>query len=136
MERRTILLLVLLVIAIVAGLVWMNLNEKPAKAADVSADVQVDATLLFTAFSADEVAAGKLYNDKVVQVTGVVRSIGSEGSGPVNVTLETGDPMGGVVCEFAHDHAPAWKKDIKVTVKGFCAGFNMDVLLQRCAAVE
>ena len=111
-------------------------NEKPVQAAEKTAEVRMTAIALYTAFAADETAAGKLYNDKVVQVSGTVREISSEANGPTNVLLETGDPLGAVVCEFAAANAPAWKKGMNVTVKGFCAGFNMDVLLQRCSAVE
>ncbi|HNA32978.1 MAG TPA: hypothetical protein PL106_07625, partial [Flavobacteriales bacterium] len=84
----------------------------------------------------DEVAAGKLYNDKVVRVSGVVREVGTESTGPVNVLLETGDNLGAVVCEFERATAPALQKGQQVSLQGFCAGFNLDVLLQRCATVE
>ena len=111
-------------------------NEKPTQASEKAADVESTAATLFTAFSSDETAAGKLYNDKVVQVAGTIREISKETNGPTNILLETGDPLGAVVCEFTADQAPEWKKGMNVTVKGFCAGFNMDVLLQRCSAVE
>ncbi len=111
-------------------------NKKTPTASERAADVSVDATALFQAFSQDETAAGKLYNDKVLQVKGVVREVSNPGNGPVNVLLETGDALGAVVCEFPPDAVLAWQKGQNVTIKGFCAGFMLDVLLQRCAAVE
>ena len=35
-------------------------------------------------------AVNETYNDKVVRVSGVVREVGTESTGPVNVLLETG----------------------------------------------
>lgn len=134
--KRNILIAVLVVAVAGAFIGYRMYNEKTPTASEKAADLTVEATTLFAAFTTDEVAAGKLYNDKVLQVNGVVREVSATGNGPVNVMLETGDAMGAVVCEFAADKSPAWQKGQNVAVKGFCAGYNLDVLLQRCAAVE
>lgn len=136
MRKGTIILVLLALAAIGAAIGYLKYNEKTPTASDLKADVSVDAKTLFNAFNTDEAAAGKTYIDKVIEVTGEVREVSSASGGPVNVLLETGDALGAVVCEFAADEAPAWQKGAQVKVKGFCAGFNMDVLLQRCAAVE
>lgn len=135
MKRK--ILIALSVIAVAGGFFGYRMyNAKTPTASEKSVDVVVDAPTLFAAFSQDEMAAGNLYNDKVLQVKGVVREVGAAGNGPVNVLLETGDALGAIVCEFAPDQAPAWQKGQTATLKGFCAGYNLDVLLQRCAAVE
>jgi hypothetical protein len=135
MKRK--ILITILVIAVAGGFIGYRMyNEKTPTASEKAADEKMDATALFAAFSHDEVAAGKLYNDKVLEVKGVVREVSAAGNGPVNVILETGDAMGAVVCEFAPEQGPTWQKGQTVNVKGFCAGYNLDVLLQRCAAVE
>ncbi len=137
MNKRSLLLL-----ALVAGVAGVSIgyrmyNEKPAGAAEKIADVMLTAEDLFQAFTADEVAAGKQFNDKVVQVAGTVRDITLDQSGPTTVYLETSDMLAAVACEFAPGSVPSgWKKGDKVVIKGFCAGFNMDVLLQRCSNVE
>lgn len=136
MKRSTILIGLAILVVGGAFIAYRMYNKETPSASDRSADVTVDAVALFTAFSQDEMAAGKLYNDKVLQVTGTVREVSNDPNGPVNVLLETEDALGAVVCEFAADQAPAWKKSMTVTVKGFCAGYNLDVILQRCAAVE
>lgn len=135
MKRK--ILIAVLVIAVVGGFIGYRLyNERTPTASEKTADVSLDAVALYTAFTEDEIAAGKLYNDKVVQVKGVVQGLEAQPNGPVNVMLETEDALGTVVCEFAADNPPAWQKGQSVTLKGFCAGFNLDVLLQRCAVVE
>ncbi len=134
--KRNIFIVVLVVALAGAFIGYRMYNAKTPTASEKAADVTVDATALFAAFTTDEMAAGKLYNDKVLQVKGIVREVSAPGNGPVNVMLETGDAMGAVVCEFAADKSPSWQKGQSVSVKGFCAGYNLDVLLQRCAAVD
>lgn len=136
MKRNSLLLVVGVGAVLTATIGWYLYSQKPPTADSVRADATVEASALFNAFTADEVAAGKMYNDKVVQVSGTVREVSPEPNGPVNVTLETGDAIGGIVCEFPQDQAPVFEKDLRVTIKGFCAGYNLDVLLQRCAVVE
>jgi hypothetical protein len=137
MNKRTLLLLVVIAIAAGAFIGFRMYNAKPAGAAEKKADVAMLAEDLFQAFQANEVAAGQQYNDKVVQVSGTIREITPDANGPTTVYLETSDMLASVACEFAPGTTPAgWKKGDKVEIKGFCAGFNMDVLLQRCSIVE
>lgn len=136
MNKRLILIIGLVVVAATAYYAYREWNREPEKAAEASAEVSLTATELFQAFTTDEVAAGTRFNDKLVQVNGTVREVNGGGGAPLNVLLETGDPLGAVVCEFEAGAAPTVKEDDKVSVKGFCAGYNLDVLLQRCAIVE
>lgn len=137
MNKRTILLLAIVTVTVGAFIGYRMYNEKPAGAGEKKAEVTVTAEDLFQAFSSDEMAAGKQYNDKVVQVSGRIREITTDPSGPTTVYLETSDMLAAVACEFAPGSLPAgWKKGDAAMIKGFCAGFNMDVLLQRCSVVE
>lgn len=87
---------------------------------------------LYTAFEEDEVKAGVLYNDKLIEVKGTVREVTTAADGRMSVLLESGAVFGTVVCEFTEpEDEPA--EGTEVSIKGFCAGFNFDVLLQRCA---
>ena len=134
---RRYLLLAVVAIAAIGAFVGYRMYQRPvASAQGQNAELTVSAEELYRAFNSDEVAAGKQYNDKVVRVSGVVREVGTESTGPVNVLLETGDNLGAVVCEFERATAPALQKGQQVSLQGFCAGFNLDVLLQRCATVE
>ena len=136
MTKRVLLVLILGVAVAAVYFGIQEWNRGLAQAEDVKADVVITATELFTAYTSDETAANGRFNDKAVQVTGLVREVGGVAGGPVNLMLETGDPLGAVVCEFAPGTVLEVKKDAQATVKGFCAGYNLDVLLQRCAIVE
>ncbi len=133
------LLLIGLVIALLGGAVGYYTYQKPAeKTVSDDAELVVGAQELLAAFQEDETKAMATYaqSDQVIQVTGTVRSVDTSDPAKVNVVLETGDALAGIVCEFEPAHAPAWKAGNSVKVNGVCAGVLMDVLLTRCAAVE
>ena len=136
MKKRVLLVLI---VGVAVAAVYFGIqewNRGLAQAEDVKADVVITATELFTAYTSDETAANARFNDKAVQVSGTVREVSGDAGGPVNVMLETGDPLGAIVCEFAPGTVLELKKDAQVNLKGFCAGYNLDVLLQRCTIVE
>lgn len=136
MKKRTLLIL-LVVAAAAAGLyTWREWQRGVKGAAELDVSEKLAAASLLGAFTGDEPAANARFNEKVVQVSGTVRSIGAPENGKVSVTLETGDPLAGIVCEFAQADAPAWRAGQQVEVKGICTGLLMDVILVRCAAVE
>lgn len=136
MNKRVLLLIGGLLVLAAAFYAYREWNRDLVKADEARAEVSLTAEELFKAFTADEMGANARFNDKLVEVSGTVREVSGGGAAPVNVLLESGDPLGAVVCEFEAGSAPAVKKDEKVTIKGFCAGYNLDVLLQRCAVVE
>lgn len=136
MSKRTLLLAGLVVVLAAGFFGYREWNRGLAQAEDIKADVTITATELFTAYTTDETSANARFGDKVLAVSGAVREVGGGDGGPVNLMLETGDPLGAIVCEFPPDAVLDLKKDAQVTVKGFCTGYNLDLLLQRCAIVE
>lgn len=136
MKRKHILLLLGLVIAASAVLVYRMTQAKPAVAEGRTADLTIGAPELFTAFQADEVAAGKRFNDKLVAVKGAVREVSTIPGGMAQVLFETGDPLGAVVCVLEPGTEPVPAKGDTARIQGFCAGYNLDVLLQRCSILK
>lgn len=137
--NRKIILLSIAVLAVAVGGIGYYMYQKPAeRSVSGDPDIVVSAKDLLAAFQADEAKAMGTYakNDQVIQVTGTVRGIDRSDPAKVNVVLETGDALAGVMCEFEPAHAPDWKEGAPVKVNGVCAGILMDVLLTRCAAVE
>jgi hypothetical protein len=137
MRTRSILIpAILIAVAIGAYIGYSKFTQKTATAAEHAADLTVEAKALYEAFVQDEATANKQYNDKVVQVNGTVRDIATETDGRTTVTLDSGDPIGGVVCEFAAGEKVTLEKNAPASIKGFCAGYNLDVLLQRCSTAR
>ena len=136
MERKRIILSAALVLCGAAALVAWRMYERPTpKAAEADTDIAIEAPALLQAFQSDEVAAGRTFNDKVVEVTGRVREGSLDTNGPATMYLETGDGLAVISCECAPGMQPK-APGTEVTIKGFCAGYNMDVELKRCAIVE
>jgi hypothetical protein len=100
--------------------------------------VQVQAVQLYNRYISDEVGADSLYLDKVLQVHGVVEEVLTNEHGEKVLMLETPE-LFGVSCTMDSTQKGNLQ-DIKigeeVTVKGFCHGMLMDVVLVGCILVD
>jgi hypothetical protein len=139
--RPKIMIAVAATVAVVGGaFAWKAYDRAPSTGASMPAKETVTAPALLAAFNANEQAATEKYVgtiEQVVQVSGSIRAIEPAADGKTNVTLETGDALAGVVCEFNKGEAPStWKAGDAVAVKGICTGLLLDVILVRCAPVE
>ncbi len=129
-------------IALAGGGTYAYLEYSRGVAGVDSMSVKETATAeeLLQAFQDDEAMATAKYVGSVeqaVQVSGTIRSMEPQDGGRVNVVLETGDALSGVVCEFAEADVPiTWRSGGQASVKGICTGLLMDVVVVRCKAVE
>lgn len=130
--------LILLAFAVIGGGIgFYFFNKKVPSMAGEQSDVAVEATQLFQAFEADENAAHAQYGGKIVTVRGTVREASALEDGTPKVILETGSDFG-VSCEFDPNtkHArTTFQPGETLTIKGECAGLNLDVQLARCVVV-
>jgi hypothetical protein len=123
-------------LAILMGGAWLaqrQYEKQPEAAAGKRPSVKVEAERLLQDFMRDEATADDRYNDRVLAVEGSVREVGAPRGGKVIVLLNTGNPLAAIACEFDVKDLPRLSPGDRVTVKGYCAGHNLDVLLQRCA---
>lgn len=101
-------------------------------------EVAIGADQLLSEFSADETAANAKYLDKMIAVSGPVRSSETDEEGGVKVLLETGSDFA-VSCEldkFAKHPRTGFQPGETVTLKGLCSGYNLDVQISRCVEVK
>lgn len=131
-------LIFLLIAAVIGAAIGYSMWNKPHKnMEDAKADLAIEATALFNEFNTDEAAANAKYLDKTIAVTGTVKEA-SNADNTVKVNLETGSDFG-VLCEFdpltKHSRTD-FQPGEKVTLKGLCAGLNLDVQLSRCVEVK
>ena len=142
MSRRSVLLFSILIILAVGGVVGYKMWNKPFKDPLEGDAIKVTAVQLFNDFSTDEAAAQKKYvpeklGDKKVQVTGQISEIGKNNDGETFYTLKTSDEMFGVKCIMDKgEELPNAKTGDTITVRGFCDGYNMDVIVNRCKIVK
>jgi hypothetical protein len=92
--------------------------------------VVVDAQNLLSAYEANSTEANALYLDKALEVTGEVSELTKNQQNKPVVSLKTSNPMAGVRCTMKDDVQLTVGQ--KVTIKGRCTGYMMDVTLIDC----
>ncbi|HRI26477.1 MAG TPA: hypothetical protein PK239_01340 [Chitinophagales bacterium] len=126
------ILAAILLVAVIGAYVGYTMYNKPVAAtADKKTDLQIEAPTLFAEFEQNEEAANAKYNDKTIEVKGILKAVEQEGD-KITLQLQAGE-MGGISCEMQDKSgADALKPGDTVTVKGVCTGMLMDVVLVRC----
>jgi hypothetical protein len=142
MSGRSVLFISILIILAVAGVVGYKMWNKPFKDPLKGDAIKVTAIQLFNDFNTNEQAAQKKYvpektGDKKVEVTGQIAGVGKNDDGETFYNLKTSDEMFGVKCimDKGEEITNARPGDI-ITVRGFCDGYNMDVIVNRCKPVK
>ena len=91
---------------------------------------------LFNSFDANEAEASENYQEKIIQVSGTVFRTKSDTT-QLNIILKAENSMtGGVNCSLRDLDTQIPEKGSKITLKGQCQGFLMDVVLNNCVIVE
>lgn len=130
MKKKKLILVFFLLILIVGGITAFVLWNKPhPKVEDRKAEV-VGAQVLYHAFTTNEQQANQSYLNKVLQVSGTVSEVSKNQDGKTVAVLATDDPLGGIQCTFRD--AATIQQGQTITVKGFCNGYTMVVLLNDC----
>ena len=142
MSRRGYILVCLGIGICVAGIIGYSIWNKPFRDPLQGDAVKVTATRLFTDFSTDEQSAQKKYvpekpGDKKLEITGEIKDAGKNEGGETFYNLKTNDEMFGVKCvmEKGNEITDAIPGKV-ITVRGFCDGYNLDVIVNRCKPVQ
>jgi hypothetical protein len=119
---------------LIGGLIAYNMyNKSHVETKDATSDIVISPKELLDAYELDEAAADAKYLDKIIEVKGTVKAINQVDKGG-SLTLDTGNDMSSIICEFESVDAYAnVKAGDQVTVKGFCSGKLMDIVLVRCS---
>jgi len=99
-------------------------NETAVKTADE----------LMNDFSNDEDGANRQYNDKMVRVSGIIKSI-QQNNSIQTVFLSTSSALCSILCQFDGKHKEQLNQLrpwLPVVVKGVCAGILKHVVLEKC----
>jgi molybdopterin converting factor small subunit len=97
--------------------------------------IKTTAEQLYGAYLENELKAGKDYEGRIVEVSGVVRSIGEDILGTPYVTLKGDVYFGDVQCFLNNsvvDSAMELKEGDSVTFTGKVSGYLMNVLIRDC----
>lgn len=123
-----------ILLLILAAVGWYLYNKPHAGVANIEADVSVTAAQLYKDFQQDETLANKKYLNKVIEVSGNIADVQHINDVQI-ILLNSGETLGGVSCRLNNsDNNKNYtvKKSGKLTVKGRCSGYLMDVNLVDC----
>ena len=138
--KKVVLLVLVIVIAAVGFYAYKEYNRTNQDLKNSKADFTLEATALIAAFEKDSSSANKQYVDKLIAVTGHVKSIDAQGN-PVVIALGERGQMSSVQCSMDSTYATEYKaikEGDQLTIKGICTGgrtedlFGTDVILNRC----
>ena len=134
--KIVLFVVVLLAIAGVgAGFYLFNLKAKDL--AREKSDYVLNAADLQKSFEENESSAEEMYVNKIVEVTGEIVNISHGENGSLLVSLKTGSDLSSVICSFAESSAIGnFAAGDKITVRGECSGYLMDVLLNNCVTIK
>jgi hypothetical protein len=142
MKKRIVLFISILIVLGIGGFVAFKVWNKPFKDPLKGAAIKVTAVQLFNDFTTNETSAQKKYvtetlGDKTVEITGKINEIGKNEDGETFYTLQTSDEMFGVKCIMDKgEEIINAKIGETITLRGFCNGYNLDVIVNRCKPVN
>ncbi|HTN46244.1 MAG TPA: hypothetical protein VL098_07830 [Flavipsychrobacter sp.] len=132
MKPKSIILIVLALIAIGGVVAWAYIN-KPAEKVENAKALEIRADELTNSYAKDEAAANKMFLNQAIEVTGTIAEISKNQDGKTVVLLESEDPMSGVQCTMRDEAKLETGKQVRI--KGFCTGYTMVVLLGDCIVI-
>jgi hypothetical protein len=123
MKRR--ILLIVIAVAVVAGLAgaYFYFKQTP-DVVQAKPDASVSALELIAAFQQDSAAAKEMYLDKVIEVTGNVKSIDSTGTVVLGEAGLASDVVAGLDRRHLEDHLQLKEGSVAV-IQGVCSGFTI-----------
>lgn len=123
-----------------AGVGLYMYNKPHEKMESAKAEKSIDAKKLYTEYEKDETAADAAFLGKVLEVSGVVKEVHQGEANENYIVLETGGLMGGVKCQLDHLTEHQYLDQIEIsrniTIKGYCTGYLMDVIMDRCVILK
>lgn len=142
MKKKQTALFIVVIIIIIGGIIGYKMWNKPFKDPLKGNAVKVTAVQLFSDFAVNETSAQKKYvpenvGSKTIEVTGEIAEIGKNTDDETYYTLKTNDEIFGVKCiidkGFEIPHA---KVGDLIMIRGFCDGYNSDVIVNRCKPLK
>ena len=122
MKRKIIIgVLILIVVAAIIG--YRMYSKQTPDIVQDDADVTVTAKELIAAFEKDTAAASKIYLDKIVEVTGTVKSVDTSGG----VVIGEEGTASSVACGIDRRHKESiysLKVGVTTTIQGKCSGYE------------
>lgn len=140
MNRKKIIILIsILAVIITVSYIAISMYNKPhINVAKTAPGVSITSQDLLSDFLTDENQANAAYLDQIVQVTGNITGLDTT-DGNAIVTLSHKNSFGSILCHLPLEESEkmiSLKEGQKITVKGICTGYLMDVILVKCVLIN
>jgi hypothetical protein len=100
-------------------------------------DYIITSTDLLKEFENNESAAIIKFTGKIIEVNGIIASVTAGEANALSISLETGSGISSVLCTFPSvSDRSLFKPGKKVTVRGECSGYLMDILMNNCVVIN
>lgn len=123
--------LILFIVVVIAGCVFAYMWNKAPDTVDGKEAIAMTSINLSRVFQDNEQTGNSLYLKKVMAVTGTIAEVSKNQDGKTVLLLSGDDPLSGVQCTM-RDNKGTFETGKSVTVKGFCNGYTVVVLLSDC----
>jgi hypothetical protein len=142
--KRIFLIVIVVALGVVVFFAFREYNRTNKDLKNTSPDIITTVSGILAAFDKDSASFNKKYIDKVIAVSGVVKSIDQQ-ENPVVIAMGNAGEMSSVQCSMDSTYANEYKsvkEGSQVTIKGLCTGartaemFGTDVILNRCILSE
>src|SRR3954464_9760838 len=118
--RKKVIFSVAILMLCVAAYAYYLYSKPHTSVEAITPAVTISATDLYSAFAQNEMAANKIYVDKVVLVKGKVSEV-SHTDSTLTILLESNNIAGGVSCNvLAKNTTAAIKNGQPISIKGRC----------------
>jgi len=138
LKKRTWIILSSIAVVLLAALAfgYYEYTRGNPDLANAKPEVCIAAPALMNEFSQNEAQANTKYLNKVTCTRGVVKSVDTDHTGSVSVSLDAGDPIADISCQLDDRHLDEGQKihtGDTINVTGVCTGMLTDVVLVRCS---
>jgi hypothetical protein len=130
-SSKTIIALSLSFISLFVLLFFLSSKEHTA---NTKAEIYITANELIDAYVSDEKKANSMYTNKLLEVSGTLKSI-THLNNRNTIILDNDGDSSGIICDLSDiesNKLTNLKKNQKIKVKGLCKGFLKDVVLLNC----
>ncbi|KYG79130.1 hypothetical protein AWN68_17835 [Roseivirga echinicomitans] len=138
MKKRSLIALTIVVTLATGYFIYASMTQGPAKMKNLKAEHSLTAVDFYSEYETDETAANTKYQNKIVEVKGVVESITLDEESKPSISLRT-EGFGVVKCTLESNEDNSLdnvKLNSTLTVRGECIGMLLDVLLERTIIIE
>jgi len=121
--KRPIIIIILLILAIVAVIVFIKIKEETPDVVNKTPDAALEAGSLLAAFDKDTASAIKSYLNKIIEVTGNVKSIDTSGAVILGEEGNSSEVVVGLDRRHMKDHEKLKVGSVAV-LQGVCSGYS------------